>query len=456
MQEAALSDRAGALEIEHKGFLKLAKTEVAANLVQMFLNDQFLSGAAKKQILQAGEVSYAGVLGAGIMGGGIAYQSALKGTPIIMKDIAQEGIDLGMNEAKKLLGKQMARGRIDANKMVSILGDITPSLDYDGFDKANIIVEAIVENTGIKQSVLAELESLVDEKAIIVSNTSTISIDELATALERPENFCGMHFFNPVPVMPLVEVIRGEHSSDATIATTVAYAKKMGKTPIVVNNCPGFLVNRILFPYFGAFSRLIYDGADFRQIDKAMEKFGWPMGPAYLLDVIGVDTAVHCQDVMAAGFKRMNIDFDSAIDRLYAQKDLGQKTGKGFYLYEIDKRGKPKKLPNPEIEILISSVQQNSKEFTNEEIVERMMVAMCIETARCVEDNIVSTAIEADMGLILGLGFPAFRGGALRYLDSLGVSKFCQVADKYAELGELYTPTALMRAKGASGETYYA
>ena len=456
MQEAALSDRAGALEIEHKGFLKLAKTEVAANLVQMFLNDQFLSGAAKKQILQAGEVSYAGVLGAGIMGGGIAYQSALKGTPIIMKDIAQEGIDLGMNEAKKLLGKQMARGRIDANKMVSILGDITPSLDYDGFDKANIIVEAIVENTGIKQSVLAELESLVDEKAIIVSNTSTISIDELATALERPENFCGMHFFNPVPVMPLVEVIRGEHSSDATIATTVAYAKKMGKTPIVVNNCPGFLVNRILFPYFGAFSRLIYDGADFRQIDKAMEKFGWPMGPAYLLDVIGVDTAVHCQDVMAAGFKRMNIDFDSAIDRLYAQKDLGQKTGKGFYLYEIDKRGKPKKLPNPEIEILISSVQQNSKEFTNEEIVERMMVAMCIETARCVEDNIVSTAIEADMGLILGLGFPAFRGGALRYLDSLGVSKFCQVADKYAELGELYTPTALMRAKGASDETYYA
>ena len=456
MQEAALSDRAAALEIEHKGFLKLAKTEVAANLVQMFLNDQFLSGAAKKQILQAGEVSYAGVLGAGIMGGGIAYQSALKGTPIIMKDIAQEGIDLGMNEAKKLLGKQMARGRIDANKMVSILGDITPSLDYDGFDKANIIVEAIVENTGIKQSVLAELESLVDEKAIIVSNTSTISIDELATALERPENFCGMHFFNPVPVMPLVEVIRGEHSSDATIATTVAYAKKMGKTPIVVNNCPGFLVNRILFPYFGAFSRLIYDGADFRQIDKAMEKFGWPMGPAYLLDVIGVDTAVHCQDVMAAGFKRMNIDFDSAIDRLYAQKDLGQKTGKGFYLYEIDKRGKPKKLPNPEIEILISSVQQNSKEFTNEEIVERMMVAMCIETARCVEDNIVSTAIEADMGLILGLGFPAFRGGALRYLDSLGVSKFCQVADKYAELGELYTPTALMRAKGASGETYYA
>ncbi|NKB31629.1 MAG: fatty acid oxidation complex subunit alpha FadB [Pseudomonadales bacterium] len=455
MQEASTADRAGALEIEHKGFVKLAKTEVAANLVQMFLNDQFLAGAAKKQLANAKEVRTAGVLGAGIMGGGIAYQSSLKGTPIIMKDIAQEGIDLGMAEARKLLEKRVARGRLDTGKMISVLSDITPTLDYDGFENADIIVEAIVENTGIKQSVLAELESLVSDDTIIASNTSTISIDELATALKRPENFCGMHFFNPVPVMPLVEVIRGEKSSAATIATTVAYAKKMGKTPIVVNNCPGFLVNRILFPYFGAFSRLIHDGADFNQIDKAMERFGWPMGPAYLLDVVGVDTAVHCQDVMANGFPRMNLDFDSAIDKLYQQKDLGQKTGKGFYLYEKDKRGKPKKLPNPEIEALISSVQPSSREFTDEEIVERMMVAMCIETARCVEDNIVGTAIEADMGLILGLGFPAFRGGALRYVDSLGVSNFCQIAEKYSEMGELYTPTETMIEKGAAGETYY-
>ena len=200
---------------------------------------------------------------------------------------------------------------------------------------------------------------------------------------------------------------------------------------------------------------MIHDGADFRQIDKAMERFGWPMGPAYLLDVIGVDTAVHCQEVMATGFTRMNLDFDSAIDKLYHQNDLGQKTGKGFYLYEIDKRGKPKKLPNPEIDSLVASVQRSAREFTNEEIVERMMVAMCIESARCVEDNIVGTAIEADMGLILGLGFPAFRGGALRYTDSLGVSKFCEIAQKYSDMGELYTPTDTMSEKGATGGTYY-
>ena len=455
MQDAAGMDRAAALTVEHKGFIKLAKSEVASNLVQMFLNDQFLASKAKQQLAAAGSIAKAAVLGAGIMGGGIAYQSALRGTPIIMKDIAQEGIDMGMAEARKLLDKQMARGRLDANKMISILSSIQPTLSYDGFDQVDIVVEAVVENTAIKQAVLAELETLVSEDTIIASNTSTISIDERATALKRPEQFCGMHFFNPVPLMPVVEVIRGEHSSDETIATTVAYARKMGKTPIVVNNCPGFLVNRILFPYFGAFSQLIRDGADFRQIDKAMERFGWPMGPAYLLDVVGLDTAVHCQDVMAAGFERMALDFDSAIDKLYAQKDLGQKTGSGFYLYQPDKRGKPKKLPNPQIEALVASVQPSKRDFTDQEIVERMMVALCLETVRCLEDGIVATAIEADMGLVLGLGYPAFRGGALRYVDSIGVAEFCKLADKYADLGELYRPTESMRELAAAGGTYY-
>ena len=296
---------------------------------------------------------------------------------------------------------------------------------------------------------------MVDENTIIASNTSTISIDELSVSLQRPEKFCGMHFFNPVPVMPLVEVIRGAQSSDSTIAATVAFAKKMGKKPIVVNNCPGFLVNRILFPYFGAFSRLIYDGADFNQIDRVMEKFGWPMGPAYLLDVIGIDTAVHCQDVMARGFSRMNLEFESAIDKLYAGKNLGQKTGKGFYSYETDKKGKPKKLPNPDIDQLVRSVQVTERKFTDEEILERMMVAMCIETARCLEDGIVETSIEADMGLVLGVGFPAFRGGALRYIDSMGLASFCRLTEKYKDLGELYRPTEEMKRKAQAGVRYY-
>ena len=455
MQKAASMERAAALEVEHKGFVKLAGTEVSANLVQMFLNDQFLGGLAKKQQAAARPISKAAVLGAGIMGGGIAYQSALKGTPIIMKDIAQEGLDMGMAEARKQLEKQVAKGRMDANKMFGILSGIEATLSYDDIDKADIVVEAVVENPKVKQAVLAELESLVSDDTIIATNTSTISVDELATVLKRPENFCGMHFFNPVPVMPLVEVIRGASSSDETIATTVAYAKKMGKTPIVVNNCPGFLVNRILFPYFGAFSKLISDGANYKQIDKAVERFGWPMGPAYLLDVVGLDTAVHAQAVMADGFDRMKLDIDTVIDKLFEQKNLGQKSGSGFYLYEADKRGKPKKLPNKATEELAASMAASQKQFEDQEIIERMMVAMSMETIRCLEDGIVSTAIEADMGLVLGIGFPPFRGGALRYVDSLGLSQFCDIADKYADLGELYHPTEKLRAMAASKETFY-
>ena len=455
MRKAASSNREEALKFEHQGFVKLAKTEVAKNLIQMFLNDQFLNSKAKKHIKNASEVSKAGVLGAGIMGCGIAYQSALKGTPILMKDIAQEGLDLGMSEANKLLNKRRLKGKIGVEKVISVLGDINPVLDYKGFDEVDIVIEAIVENVGIKKMVLSELENLLPSSSTIASNTSTISIDELSLALQRPENFCGMHFFNPVPVMPLVEVIRGAKSSEETIAKTVAYAKKMGKTPIVVNNCPGFLVNRILFPYFGAFSRLIHDGANFNQIDKAMEDFGWPMGPAYLLDVIGVDTAVHCQEVMAEGFPRMNLNFESAIDKLYQRKDFGQKSGKGFYRYEKDKRGRPKKLINEEMSGVIESVQTNTREFMDAEIVERMMIPMCIETALCIEDGIVDSPIEADMGLVLGLGFPAFRGGALRYLDSVGLSKFCEMGKKYSELGELYKPAQSLLDRAQANETYY-
>lgn len=456
MQEAAVMDRAAALEVEHRGFIKLAATEVAENLVQMFLNDQFLSGLAKKQQAAAQPISKAAVLGAGIMGGGIAYQSALKGTAIIMKDIAQDGIDIGMAEARKQLDKQVAKGRMGSNKMLNIFSSIEPTLSYDGIDKVDIVIEAVIENPKIKKSVLAELEPLVNEGAIIATNTSTISVDELATVLKRPENFCGMHFFNPVPVMPLVEVIRGVKSSDETIATTVAYAKKMGKVPIVVNNCPGFLVNRILFPYFAAFSRLLNDGANYKRVDKAMERFGWPMGPAYLLDVVGLDTAAHGQAVMAASFDRMRLDIDTVLSKLFEQKNLGQKTGSGFYSYEIDKRGKPKKLANPAAEQLAASMASSKNEIEEEEIVERMMTALCMESIRCLEDGIVNTAIEVDMGLVLGIGFPAFRGGALRYVDSLGLSQFCAIADKYAGLGELYQPTKKLREMASANETFYS
>jgi 3-hydroxyacyl-CoA dehydrogenase/enoyl-CoA hydratase/3-hydroxybutyryl-CoA epimerase/enoyl-CoA isomerase len=456
IQKAANFGRDKALEVEAKGFVKLAKTTVSQSLIGLFLNDQALKKKAKAYDQQAGEVNVASVLGAGIMGGGIAYQSALKGTPILMKDIREEAIQLGLNEATKLLNKRIEKGRLEPMKMAEALNRIRPTLSYGDFKSVDIVVEAVVENPKVKQAVLAEVEGQVGEDAILASNTSTISISLLAQALKRPENFCGMHFFNPVHMMPLVEVIRGEKTSEKTIATTVAYAKKMGKNPIVVNDCPGFLVNRVLFPYFGGFAGLVGQGADFQRIDKLMEKFGWPMGPAYLMDVVGMDTAHHARDVMAEGFPdRMKESRKTAIDVLYEAKRLGQKNGKGFYVYETDKKGKPKKVVDAETYELLKPVVYEQREFTDEEIIQRMMIPLCLETVRCLEDGIVETAAEADMGLIYGIGFPPFRGGALRYIDSLGVAEFVALADRYAELGPLYHPTERLREMAHNGQSFF-
>ncbi|WP_289127993.1 fatty acid oxidation complex subunit alpha FadB, partial [uncultured Marinobacter sp.] len=456
IQKAANHGREKALEIEAAGFAKLAKTSVAASLVGLFLNDQVLKHKAKKYDKQAGDVKLAAVLGAGIMGGGIAYQSAVKGTPILMKDIREEGIQLGLDEASKLLGKRVAKGRMKPEQMAKALNAIRPTMSYGDFKEVDLVVEAVVENPKVKHAVLAEVEGQVTEDTIITSNTSTISITYLAEALKRPENFCGMHFFNPVHMMPLVEVIRGEKTSDRAIATTVAYAKAMGKTPIVVNDCPGFLVNRVLFPYFGGFAALVRDGADFQKIDKVMEKFGWPMGPAYLLDVVGMDTAKHANEVMADGFPdRMKADFKSAIDVMFENNRYGQKNDKGFYKYEEDKKGKPKKVVDEETYKLIEPVVNGSKDFDEEDIIARMMIPLCLETVRCLEDNIVEDPADADMGLIYGIGFPPFRGGALRYIDDMGVDKFVELADKYADLGPLYAPTEKLREMAKTGKKFF-
>lgn len=456
MQQAAGMTRDKALEVEAKGFAKLAKTSVAESLVGLFLNDQALKKTTGDWEKKAKPIKQAAVLGAGIMGGGIAYQSAYKGTPIIMKDIADPALDLGMSEATKLLAKRVSRKKMKPEKMGQVLSSIRPTLNYGDFGDVDIVVEAVVENPKVKQSVLAEVEKNTKDGAILASNTSTISITHLAEALEKPENFVGMHFFNPVHMMPLVEVIRGEKSSDEAVATTVAYAKKMGKSPVVVNDCPGFLVNRVLFPYFGGFGMLLRDGADFQKVDKVMERWGWPMGPAYLMDVVGIDTGVHAAGVMAEGFpERMKYDHKDASEVMFENERYGQKNNVGFYKYELDRKGKQQKVVDETTYELLKPVCAEPKEFDDQEIIDRLMVPMCLEMIRCLEDNIVSSVADADMSLIFGIGFPPFRGGALRYVDSIGTKAFVELCDKYKDLGPLYEPTEKLREMAANGESFY-
>ena len=457
MQEAATLGRDAALEVEAKYFAKAALTPQASALIGVFLADQGVkkaAGAWEKKSKR--EIKQAAVLGAGIMGGGIAYQAAYKGLPIVMKDIRDDALALGMNEAGKLLSKQVEKGRMTPAKMSETLGRIRPTLNYGDFGSVDIIIEAVVENPKVKKVVFAEVEGLVREDTIIASNTSTISISLLAEGLKRPQNFVGMHFFNPVNMMPLVEVIRGKQSSEEAVAATVKLASKMGKTPVVVNDCPGFFVNRVLFPYFAGFHMLMRDGADFQAIDKAMERFGWPMGPAYLMDVVGMDTGVHAAEVMAQGFPdRMRHEWRNATQVLVDNQRYGQKNGKGYYVYAPDKKGKPKKSVDPATYDLIKGVVAERKEFAPEEIVARCMVPMVNEVARCLEEKIVASPQEADMSLLYGVGFPPFRGGACRYVDQTGAANYVAAADKLAPLGKVYEVPQLLRDMAASGKKFF-
>lgn len=457
LQAGASLPRDGALKAEAEAFAKAAVTPQAGALIGLFLNDQLVKKTSKKHEKGAHPVNQAAVLGAGIMGGGIAYQAASKGTPIIMKDIGNPQLALGMSEATKLLTKQVERKKMTPAKMGETLSRIRPTLSLDEFRDVDIVIEAVTENPKIKAAVLADTEKTVHENTIIASNTSTISITRLAESLQRPENFVGMHFFNPVHMMPLVEVIRGAKTSDEAIATTVVLAQKMGKTPIVVNDCPGFLVNRVLFPYFGAFDLLLKDGADFQQVDKVMERFGWPMGPAYLIDVVGIDTGVHGAEVMAEGFPdRMKPSYKGAIEIMYENKRLGQKNDVGFYKYELDRKGKKAKTIDPTAYELVASMATTEKhEFDAQEIIDRMMLTFCNETVRCLEDNIVATAAEADMAMIMGVGFPPFRGGPCRYIDQTGVAEYVALCNKYAHLGKAYEAPQMLRDMAANNKKFY-
>ncbi|RYZ93807.1 MAG: fatty acid oxidation complex subunit alpha FadB, partial [Moraxellaceae bacterium] len=370
------------------------------------------------------------------------------------KDIAQAGLDLGVQEATKLLGGRVDKGRISAGDMAATLNRIDPCLGYEQFEAVDIVVEAVVENPKVKRAVLQDVEGQVRDDAVLCSNTSTISITYLAENLQRPENFCGMHFFNPVHAMPLVEVIRGAKTSDATVARTVAYANALGKKAVVIKDCPGFLVNRVLFPYFAGFSLLVKDGVDFQTIDSVMERWGWPMGPAYLLDVVGLDTAVHAQDVMAQGFPdRMQESYESCVTQLYKASRLGQKNQKGFYQYVLDKKGKPQKTLDPEVYGLIGQPQLK---LNDDAIIARMMIPMVTELTRCLDEGIVDSAFEADMALLYGLGFPPFRGGLFRWLDEIGLKQFFAMAKPFAQLGPLYELPQSLQARLDQNQKFYS
>ena len=457
---AASLGRDEAVRRENVAFYEISQTPQARALVGLFLNEQYVVKLAKNRAVahKPEPIKTAGVIGAGIMGGGIAYQNAIRGYSVVMKDIAQPALDLGIDEATKLLSKSVSRGKLTEDKAQQLLSSISPTLVDSDINGCEILVEAVVELEVVKMQVLAAAEALLPTTSIMTSNTSTISINRLAEPLQRPENFCGMHFFNPVHAMPLVEIIRGEHTSDATVAAVCTYALGLGKKPIVVNDCPGFLVNRVLFAMLFGLEIMISEGADFQQIDKVMEGWGLPMGPAYLMDVIGIDTINHCYPVMMDGLpQRFKKTADVwPTEAVCNAKRLGQKNGLGYYRYELNEKGKPAKAVDPEVIAMLESLYGAAKQLEADEIIDRLMVAMAMEMIHCLEEGVVASPAEADMALIYGVGFPPFHGGICRWMDEIGLQEICDRGDRYLSISELYRPTQKLRAMAAKGETLYS
>lgn len=424
------SDREKALDIERANFAECCVTDVSKNLIHVF----FLTEMVKKQTgvkgdVRGKDVKRLGILGAGTMGGGVAYTAADKGIEVRMKDLNQDALNKGLAHAAELWGKLLKRKSIDKYQFKQKLDLVTTTTDYSGFGVLDLVVEAIVEDMGIKQKVIGETAAHLKPDAIIATNTSSLSVTEMAKGHPRPEFFGGMHFFNPVNKMPLVEVIRGEKTSDETTATIFELAKKMGKMPVVVKDGPGFLVNRLLLPYMAEAAFLLQEGMSIETVDRAyVKEFGMPMGPFALMDEVGLDVCVKVLKIFKKAFAD-RIEVSPIMDAIEKSGRLGKKNGKGFYEYLPDgKRG--------EVDAAIYGalgLGQPSNPHSTAECIERGVFSMVNECARALyDDRIVETPHEVDLAMIMGTGFPPFRGGLLRYADTVGAKAIVEKLEKYS------------------------
>ncbi len=438
------------LEIEARALGSLIPTAISKNLVQLF----FWTEEIKKENgidnpeLKGAHISKAAVLGAGIMGGGIAQLFASKNIPVRVKDISNEAVAKAYQQAAEVLKPKVKKRRISKLEFTQIMNRITGTVEYSGFRSADIVVEAIIEDIKIKKMVLAELEEKITKNAVIATNTSSLMVDEMAEALKHKERFVGMHFFNPVHRMPLVEVIKGKDSSQEAIATVFNLTKKLGKTPIVVKDGPGFLVNRLLLPYMVEAVSLLEQGNSILNLDKALVNFGMPMGPIELFDEVGIDVALKVAKILQVSMGDRMAESD-LLQKLVDENRLGKKNGKGFYKYQ----GRKKEYDDG-IDGFIDIKEKTILDET--EIIQRCVYPMINEAARCLDEGIVGRARDVDLGMIFGTGFAPFRGGLLKYADAEGIDKIVTILKEYTNsYGKRFTPSKSLLKMQKSGKGFY-
>ena len=442
------------LEYEARKFAEVAITDVSKNLIRIFFFTEEIKkeNGVENPEVKPRPIKKIGILGAGVMGGGIAQLAAYRDHPVRLKDIAEEPLAAALAHARELFEGLVKRHRLSEREADLKMGLISTTTDYSGFENVDLVIEAVVEDVAIKKKVFEELGRHVPDEAIVASNTSAIPITELAEAYKKPDHFVGMHFFNPVHRMPLIEVIRGRETSDETVATIFALSKAWGKTPIVVNDGPGFLVNRLLMPYMAEAVVLLESGIPIPDIDRAMLDFGMPMGPLRLYDEVGIDVAYKAAKVMQQYFGD-RIPAPASIEKMVQEKRLGKKTGRGFYLFSGKKGGHS---PVDSGVYAFLGIKPTAK-MNPEMIQKRLIYPMLNEAARCLEEGIATKPRDVDVGLIFGIGFPPFRGGLLRWAQDYGLDAIIADMDMLArEVGERYQPVPYLTKLAQSGGKFYS
>lgn len=440
-------------QAESEQFGELAVSPVSRQLVSIF----FATTALKKDrgVPEGVEatvrgVHKIGVLGAGFMGAGIASVAVQSGTLVRFKDASVERTTAGWRSVRDVLRERLTRKQITRLQMDDMLSLIGATTDYSGFANADIVIEAVFEDLAVKQLVLREVEAIAP-RAIFASNTSTIPIGDIASASTRPEQVVGMHFFSPVHKMPLLEVIVTPRTSADTTATVVQYGKQIGKTVIVVQDGPGFYVNRILAPYLNESGILLDDGASIELVDEALVAFGFPVGPIMLLDEVGLDIAGKSGPIMAAAFGT-RMQPSHTLRRVVESGRLGRKARHGFYRYNDEGR----RTGADDGIYALTPAGTSRRSFTRETIQQRTVLPMLNEAVRCLEEGVIRSARDGDIGAIFGIGFPPFLGGPFRYLDTLGADMVLQQLDALnAQFPGRFEAAALLRQHASQQRRFH-
>jgi len=454
MRQAVRLERDAALVCEASHFPEVAQSAQAAALIRIYGNEQDVKRQVRRWVGPSPEVlTSIGVAGAGTMGSGLALAAAMHGSQVQVADVSPRSLESGASYVRAQLERQTKAGKRSMADQQAIEKNIRWQATLEGWETCDLAIEAVIEDLQTKVQLLQGIESRVTPHCVIATNTSSLLVTDLAREMVNPERFVGLHFFNPVPAMPLVEVVRTAQTSPQALARASSWVRQMKKTPIVVADCPGFLVNRIVTPYLRSFVGMIAEGIDPYRIDRLMQDYGWPMGPATLEDVIGLDTGARVLDIIAAGYSdRMPSQDSNILHQLASQGWLGRKSGAGFYDYSTPAAPQA----NPKAVDFIAKFQQGRRlELDDQAIVQRMMLPLWLEAALCLREGVAQSAAEIDIALLMGLGYPRYLGGALHQIDQIGWTRIEAMVAAPQRLGQEYRLTKAWQGLFGVGGRFY-